>query len=195
MEKERLKSEILDLKDMKDEEILALSVDRPEVFSLIFQRYYHPFLRKGRRILRHEKDAEDAVQETFVKIYMNASKFKKTEGASFKSWGYKILINSCFTSYRKTKRDGEVFAELDAEVIETMADPLNTDFEDMVNKDYLLSLISKLPNILQRVLKFQFIDGKTHKEIALKEGVSIGAVKARVHRAKKELKKFGVIPV
>src|SRR3989338_1992934 len=87
-----------------DEEILALSVSKPDLFSIFVNRYQEAFLRKAGQIIRNNPEiVSDIVQDTFVKIYLNADKFQIQEGASFKSWGYKILINTCFTKYKKLK--------------------------------------------------------------------------------------------
>jgi len=51
-------------------------------------------------------------------------------------------------------------------------------------------VFSKMPKHLAKVLHLHFIEGSPHKEIAEKEGVSVSAIKTRVHRAKKEFKKY-----
>src|SRR3990167_8814815 len=91
--------------DLSDEDILRISLKNPEVFKTLLDRYQKLFLRKASSIILSKVDAEDIVQETFTKIYLNAGKFKKQEGASFKSWGYRILINTALTHYAKRKRE------------------------------------------------------------------------------------------
>jgi DNA-directed RNA polymerase specialized sigma24 family protein len=54
-----------------------------------------------------QEEAEDIVQEAFTKIYINAAKFKKQEGAQFSSWGYRILINTALTTTPKKRRSGQ----------------------------------------------------------------------------------------
>lgn len=176
-----------------DEEILALSVKSPELFGILVDRYEEAFSRKARQIIIADKEAvEDLVQDTFVKIYINAAKFQIQEGASFKSWGYKILINTCFTKYKKIKTQREFVRDIDPEIIaEIVPSKFDEDaFEKKLDKDYVLSIISKLPVILGRVLKLYAVEGKPQKEIATREGISLGAVRARIHRAKKEIKKM-----
>jgi len=177
-----------------DEEILAISVRNPETFSILIDRYQEAFVRKAGQIVRNDPDAaRDIVQDVFVKIYLNAGKFQVQEGASFKSWGYKILVNTCFTKYKKIKADKAYLADLDPEIQELVPSKADIDLhEQKLDTDYVLSLISKLPVILYRVLKLYSIEGKSQKDIAKIEGISLGAVRARVHRAKKELKKMGL---
>ena len=176
---------------MSDEEVLALSIDNPSLFETIVDRYQEAFLRKAERILGARGDAEDVVQDAFTKIYFNAHRFKKVEGASFKSWAYKILINTTFTHYQKLKKEGSFMSKLDPEIYEILPD-LNEEsrFEDKTLRDYIVSIFSKMPRDLARVLELHFLEGRPHKDIAEQEGVSIAAVKTRVYRAKKLFRKF-----
>jgi|GEM_PF-286827 len=176
-----------DLRHAPDEEILKLSLSSPAVFSILFDRYHAEFTRKAKKIVGEEY-AEDLVQEAFVKIYLNAGRFKKQEGASFKSWAYRILVNACFTYYKKQKRDREATMPLDEELAELLPNfRVNVDKEFTSN--YVLSILSRMPSLFANVLKAYFIEGKPQKEIAKQEGVSVGVIKTRVHRAKKEFKK------
>jgi len=178
-----------ELRSKKDEEILALSVSSPAVFSIIFDRYHDDFARKAKKIVGFES-AEDLVQEAFVKIYLNAGRFKVQEGASFKSWAYKILINTCLSYYKKQKRDREATMPLDEELAELLPNFRTNDYDKEFTIDYVLSILSRMPGILGNVLKLYFIEGVPQKEIAAREGVSVGVIKTRVHRAKKEFKKI-----
>jgi RNA polymerase sigma-70 factor, ECF subfamily len=177
------------LEEKSDEEILALSVKHPSFFSVILDRYQEAFLRKAEFVLRNREDAEDIVQETFSKIYLHANKFKVRDGASFKSWGYKILLNTSFTRYKKMKRHSGAVFNPDPEWYEAMSDTKTKQFEKEELKDYVISVLSRMPDNLSRVLKLHFIEGRPQEEIARIEGVSVGAIKTRVHRAKKEFKK------
>lgn len=180
--------------NLSDEELIALSVSKPDMFSILIDRYQEAFLRKAGQIIRNDPDTvRDLVQDAFVKIYLNAGKFQIQEGASFKSWGYKILINTCFTKYNKIKSDQIYLRDLDPEIAELVPskDDINT-FEQKLDTDHVLSLISKLPVILGRVLRLYSVEGKPQKQIAKIEGISLGAVRARIHRAKKELKKMNL---
>lgn len=176
-------------KQQSDEEILALSKNQPYLFGILLDRYQTAFLRKAQSVLGSKEDAEDVMQETFIKIYRYADKFQVQEGASFKSWGYKILLNTAFTRYQKMKKHRGAIFNPDPEWYEVMADTKTQQFEKDENKDYLSSVFSRMPEHLGRVLKLHFIEGLPQEEIAQIEGVSVGAIKTRVHRAKKEFKK------
>ena len=92
------------LEGSSDEEVLALSIKYPHQFEVLLLRYQDAFIRKAESIVRSTEEAEDITQEAFAKIYLNAARFKVVPGASFKSWGYRILINTALTHYRKIKR-------------------------------------------------------------------------------------------
>jgi RNA polymerase sigma-70 factor (ECF subfamily) len=172
-----------------DEELLVLSVAHPSLFALLVRKYEAAFLRKARSIVRDEEDAVDVVQEAFTKIYLNAKKFKTVEGASFSSWGYRILINTALTQYQKRKRRGAVTAQLDDEIWQLIPDKNLRQFEKEF-MDEVASVLSRMPEPLARALSSFFLDGKSQEEIAREEGLTVGAVKTRVHRAKKEFKKI-----
>ena len=178
------------LADKKDEELLALSVNQPKLFSMIVDRYEEAFLRKALRIIHKKEESEDIVQEAFTRIYMNAKRFTPQEGATFKSWAYKILLNVTFTHYKKLKKGVMNTVELDPEFYEVLPDMQSNDHEKETMRDYVASILSRIPDNLSVVLKRYFIDGVPQKEIAAEEGVSVGAIKTRICRAKKEFKKI-----
>src|SRR3989344_2945645 len=93
-----------DIANTKDEDILTKSIDNPALFSLLVDRYQVPFLRKAQLIVRSQEEAEDVVQEAFTKIYLHAGKFQKLPGIEFKSWAWRILVNTALTHYRKIRR-------------------------------------------------------------------------------------------
>ena len=190
-EEERLEaSAAVEALEDKDEDILLASIESPSLFAKLVRKYEEPFLRKARSIIRDEKEAEDIVQEAFLKIYLNAKKFKKQEGAQFSSWGYRILINTALTHYAKRKREGMVRAELDPEIFELLPDTSVEQFQHKELQGEIASVLAKMPPLFASALTAFFIDGKPQEDIAREEGVSVGAIKTRVHRAKKEFERI-----
>ena len=183
------KKDIEDFSSLPDEQVLLLAQKEAKMFELLVDRYQDAFMRKAMRIIRKKEDAQDVVQETFVKIFIHAGKFKVMEGASFKSWGYKILVNTCFTHCKKLKLNRERFLQLDSELEGILPDK-NGVFEKYTLSEYIMSVTSKMPAALGKVLDDYFIKGIPQKELAEQENVSISAIKTRVHRAKKEFKKI-----
>jgi RNA polymerase sigma-70 factor (ECF subfamily) len=174
-------------RELSDAEVLALSRRAPEHFAILVTRYEAPLLRRARAILRSEEEAEEAVQDAFTRIYLYADRYQEQEGASFSSWAYAILNRVAYTKYQKLKTERGARTELEPEAYERIAD--REDFvADLTARDEVLQALAKLPESAARVLKLQFIDGKSQEEIALAEGASVSAVKTRVHRAKKLFK-------
>lgn len=191
MKKKRslLEDHVAEPKDMRDEELLEYSLESPGLFRLLVERYQDAFLRKADSVIHNREEAEDIVQETFTKIYFNARRFRPVEGATFKSWGYKILMNTTFTHYQKLKKKGAAHIELDPEFYETLPDPANYTEEETM-RDYVASFLSKMPSQLSRPLRLHFIDEYSQKEIAEMEGTTVSAVKTKIYRAKREFERL-----
>jgi len=176
--------------NLKDEDILAASLEKPALFRILVARYQEAFIRKALGILRQREEAEDIVQETFVKIYFNGKKFKKMEDVEFKSWAYKILVNTAISRYRKISKKWRMESTdpLDLE----LASERDFSTEDMVlakeTKSVTADLISHLPKPLARLVSLYYIEDKSYKEIAKQESVTIPALKMKLFRAKKLLR-------
>src|SRR3989338_6347111 len=93
-----------DLSQIPVEQILEKAINNPALFGILVDRYQGAFLGKARNIVRSQEEAEDIVQESFTKIYLNAGKFQKLPGIEFKSWAWRILVNTALTHYRKIKK-------------------------------------------------------------------------------------------
>ncbi len=177
---------------MKDQDILRASLDEPAMFQILVEKYQEPLLRAAMRVVRGREEAEDIVQEAFVKIYKNADKFQKLDGIEFKSWAYKVAINTAITHYRKLKR-GEFLAEDPAvfqEVGEEFADERFSVTADA--KATVASVLARMPGHLQSVLRRYYLEDKSYRTIAEEEGISISTLKMRLFRAKKIFKKLNI---
>jgi RNA polymerase sigma-70 factor, ECF subfamily len=172
-----------------DEDILLRSIDQPGLFTFLVDRYQDAFMRKAESIIHNREEAEDIVQETFTKIYVNARRFKPVDGATFKSWGYKILVNTTFTHYQKLKKKGATHIELDPEFYETLPDATSQHDEEVM-RDYIASFLSRLPAQLARPLELHFLFDYSQKEIADMEGSTVSAVKTKIYRAKREFERL-----
>lgn len=178
------------LEQKSDEELLNLSLSSPEVFGLLIDRYEKAFLRKAAYLLGVGEEIKDVTQDALVKIYINAPKFKPENG-SFQSWAYKILINTCLAHYNQRKRWRANVRRL-PEAAEAMVPDQQglMAWEKKLDHDYLLSLLSLLPVALAKLIKWRFIEMISDREIARREGISAGAVRTRIYRAKVKLKKL-----
>lgn len=182
------KEEIIAL--LPDEEILERSVREPALFGELVRRYEEPFRDRARHLLGYRDEVEDVIQDTFVKIYKAAPRFREVEGASFRSWAYAILKNTAFSKYGKEKREWQSALRVDAEVLANVADEKSFKMEDRDLKESVFRILARMPAQWGRVLRLYFLEGRSQKEIAVLESISVGAVKTRMHRAKKCFKEM-----
>lgn len=178
-----------DLSALSDAEVLSRSRQIPALFAVLVRRYEAPFLRRAAAILGNAEDAEEVVQDAFTKLYLYADRYHAQEGATFASWAYTILNRVAYTKYQAKKRAWSMRVELEPEHFESLADAKAEFLEDLSIRNEVLAALASLPETAARILRLQFIEGKTQEEIAASEDLSIPAVKTRVHRAKKLFKK------
>jgi len=180
------------MEELKDEEILTQSLKDPSRFSIIVDRYQDAFLRTAFNVVRSKQEAEDIVQETFAKIYTHGAKFTPQPGASFKSWAYRILMNTSFTHYQKVKKTGGKTEYLDALLYDERDPTAETiDFAGIHDaKTQVADVIEKMPKHLGRLLTLYYLEDKSYKNIAEIEDVSMSTLKMRLFRAKRLFKKI-----
>src|SRR6266508_1323418 len=150
------------------------------------------------RMTRNRADAEDLVQETYLKAYRAFDSF--TEGTNLKAWLYRILTNTFINTYRSRKRRPEE-QELDdvedfylyrrlggieaAQIGRSAEDELFDWFTDTEVKDALESL----PEQFRMAVLLADVEGFSYKEIAEILDVPIGTVMSRLHRGRRGLQK------
>lgn len=178
--------------EMADDEVLKLSLEEPSHFGKLISRYQEAFTRAALSITHSREETEDILQETFTKIYLNGHRFKKEPGATFKSWAYKILINTSFTHYQKLRKTTGHVSYLDPILYDE--DDIEEVEEDkatvMDNKALVRATIEKMPEHLGRLLKLYYIEDKSYKDIATVEAISTTTLKMRLFRAKRLFKKI-----
>ena len=155
-----------------------------------------PFLRKAQGIVHSKEAAEDIVQEVFTKMYLYANKFKKQEGIEFKSWAWRILVNTSLTHYRKLKKTfGDVsyldeILSKDPEGESDLGLPIENTLDKGGRMDLIKEAIEMLPQESAELVKAHYIEDRPYEEIAKKYGISIGALKMKLFRARKVLKEL-----
>lgn len=175
-------------KELSDEEILARSQAQPWIFAVLLERYQDAFLRKAQSVVRNELDAEEIVQDTFTKIYLNAHRFEVQEGAKFSSWAYRILMNTAFTRYQKKVKEGQRFVNIDPEFEQFIGERAeHSGFEE--KKDAVERVLERMPGHFVVVLRLHYLERWSHKDIADDMGETVGTIKARIHRAKAAFRK------
>jgi RNA polymerase sigma-70 factor (ECF subfamily) len=153
--------------------------------SLVFEQLYQQHGKRMKSIafnhLGTVSDAEDAVQETFLKIHRAAGTYSGE--ASFATWAYRILINTCYDLLRKRKRRGEETAIEDMpEAAERTAPSV-----DEAKRLTLRKLLGDLPEQRRSVFTLFEIEGLSHAEIASILDISEGNSKWILFATKKQL--------
>ncbi len=148
------------------------------------------------RMTRNPADAEDVVQETYLKAYRAYATFK--EGTNLKAWLYRILTNTYINRYRKKqRRPSEVeLGELQdlylyrrlGEVSGASLSAEEVALDQFVDADIKQALES-LPEHFRMPVLLADVDGFSYKEIAEIIDVPIGTVMSRLHRGRKALQK------
>jgi RNA polymerase sigma-70 factor (ECF subfamily) len=177
-----------DASDWSDEEVLQKSQTSPWLFKVLVERYEAPFMRKVRSIIYDPLDAEEVVQDTFTKIYLNADKYSPQDGAKFSSWAYRILMNTAFTRYQKLVKNNERFTAMDPEYEQHYGEwALHSGFNQ--KQDSIERILLKLPGHFAIVLRLHYLERWSHQDIANETGENVGTIKARIHRAKAAFRK------
>ena len=161
-------------------------------FQMALFDKYAPMLRGVcMRYTNSEFDADDLLQEGFIKILSNIKKY--VDCGSFVGWMKKIMINHAINYCRKKNKTK--FFELNEEinnVLLTDDDNISNKTEDRVieadiKPEQILNLVNELPEGYKMVMNMYVIDGFTHKEIAEKLNISINTSKSQLSRARKLL--------
>ncbi len=146
------------------------------------------------RMTRNAEDAEDLVQEAYLKAYKYYDKFE--EGTNFKAWLFKILKNTFINSYRKKQAmpPQSAFAEIEDAFESQVADdvagrvpsPEQELLADVLDEDVQRALDS-LPEDYRMAILLADLEGFSYKEIAEILDVPVGTVMSRLYRGRKQL--------
>lgn len=130
--------------------------------------------------LRYAKDqleAEDILQDGFVKIYTNIHRYKPF--GSFEGWMKRIFINTAIEYYRQRKKFLISEIEIENEEFE-----IKEDVVDKMAAEEILELMKELPDGYRMVFNMYAIEGYSHKEIAEELNISVGTSKSQYSRAR-----------
>ncbi|MEO6904964.1 MAG: sigma-70 family RNA polymerase sigma factor [Ginsengibacter sp.] len=155
----------------------------PQMQRLLYDRFSSIMYGVCLRYSDNTEDANDVMQEGFIKVYKSLSKFR-AEG-SFEGWVRRIFINTSIEHYRKKVKLYNV-SEVQENTIED--NELNA-LDSLATKD-ILNIINELSPGYKQVFNMHVIEGYSHKEIAEIIGITEGTSKSQLARAKGVLKKI-----
>lgn len=146
------------------------------------------------RMTRNAEDAEDLVQETYLKAYKYYDKFE--EGTNFKAWLFKIMKNTFINNYRKKQAappqsdfadiEESFESQVSEEVTRKVKDPEEELLEDVLDEDVQRAL-EELPEDYRMVVILADLEGFAYKEIADILEVPVGTVMSRLYRGRRRL--------
>ena len=158
----------------------------PNAFAILVNRYKDLVFTLSLKMLQNREEAEEAAQDTFVKIYKSLDKFKGESKLS--SWIYKICYNNCLDRLKKqkTKRPVLPINEFTEHKVKSLINILDT-IEENERKQMIKSCLDLLPAEDSFLLTLYYFNENSLKEIAAVMGVNENNVKIKLYRARKKL--------
>jgi RNA polymerase sigma-70 factor (ECF subfamily) len=167
-------------------------------FAELAMPYMDALYSAALRMTRNPSDAEDLVQETYLRAYRGFPGFQ--EGTNLKAWLYKILTNTFINIYRAKKRRPEqvdlddtedfyLYRKLGGlEAVESQRTP-ESEVLDQMPEEVVKDALEALPEQFRMAVLLADVEGFSYKEIAEITEVPIGTVMSRLHRGRKQLQK------
>ncbi len=178
---------------LSDARLVVLALDGDSVaFETLFNRYrdgiYNLCLQ---RTGSNKADADDLLQETFVKVFLNLEKYDSK--FTFGQWIYTIARNT-FIDYVRRRRD-----DLSIDSLPKASSPLtpmasdDTPEERIINAQHKIQLddfMNRMPQRYRRLVELRFVKEYSYEEISAELDLPLGTVKTQIHRARERLCKF-----
>ena len=151
------------------------------------------------RMTRNRADAEDLVQETFVKAWRSFATFQ--EGTNLRAWLFRIMTNTFINKYNAQQRRPQeteldeveelfLFRRLGAFDQSKMTQSAEDQLLELFTDDEVKKAIEELPEMFRLPVLLSDVDGFSYKEIAEMLDVPIGTVMSRLHRGRKTMQKL-----
>jgi len=176
---------------LTDEDLVRKSLQNIEYFACLFERYEKKLVRYILRISSFSpEEANDILQEAFIKIWVNLNKFD--DNLKFSSWAYRIVHNTVVSEWKKSRSFGK---DRNIKIDEEVFKNLPSEF-DLVEKSYekdkiaiIHKILNSLPERYKDVLVLRFLEGKNYNEISDILKKPLGTIATLIHRAKKAFRK------
>jgi RNA polymerase sigma-70 factor (ECF subfamily) len=169
--------------DMFERELLERSRrGEPEAFAELVERTHRQVFTLAYRLVGDRHEAEDVTQEAYLRVHRSLRTFRGE--SSFRTWLYRIVANTGLSHLRRRGRFGDLADDPDLVVRRSEPAPEG----DVVDRDELRRALAELPDAQRVVVVMKDAYGFSCREIAEEMAISEGAVKVRLHRARKRLK-------
>jgi len=186
-------SATLDVEEIQDEELVRrIRAGDSSQFELLAARYASKIYGLAMRLMRNPSDAKDAVQDTFLLVYTKLDGFRSE--SAFGTWLYKVALNSIYMKLRQRKRAAEdniedYLPKFDGQgtmqgMVRTFGEDPEREAIRQQSTAAVREAIGRLPAEYRVVLVARDIDDLSSEETAEALGLTVAAVKSRLHRAR-----------
>jgi RNA polymerase sigma factor (sigma-70 family) len=164
-----------------------LGLNTQECYGVLLSRYNRKIYWQVRRIVINHDDADDVVQNTFIKVWEKLKDFR--EDSQFYTWLYRVATNEALNFLQKKRASQNISIE---ELQEQLGETLISDTYFNGNKASLIlqQAILTLPEKQRLVFNMKYYENLKYEEIEAILGTSIGALKASYHHAVKKIELF-----
>lgn len=173
---------------INDNELLELILSpatKEQGFEILIEKYQRRVYGIIRKMVIIHEDADDVLQNTFIKAFENIHKFKGE--ASLFTWLYRIATNESLNFLKKKKRYAYLLLKDHEKAMELHVDSSNHISGSEIQKT-LQKIILKLPEKQRLVFNLKYFEDLSYREISEITDTSIGALKASYHHATKKIK-------
>lgn len=176
--------------NQKDEDIVLRTLEEPNSFGHIIERYEAKLRRYISRLgVKNPEDVADVLQEIFIKAYINLNSFDTS--LSFSSWIYRIAHNEAVSWYRKknVRPEGHLIFEGDEvlSLLSSKQEGVELQFDHQINAAELNKALNKIEPKYTRVLLLRYFEEKEYSEISDILRIPVGSVGTLIARGKKQL--------
>jgi len=182
-----MKTPIENCENISDEELVKKSLRNIDYFAYIYERYEKKLTRYILRISSFSlEEAEDILQEAFIKAWKNLNEFDGN--LKFSSWIYRIVRNTTITEWKKSQSKGKDRKQnIDEELFLNLPSLLNIEKEadQKFNKENIRKILQLMPEKYREVLILKFLEEKDYREISDILKKPSGTVATLINRAKK----------
>ena len=167
-----------------DDEVVALVVaGRTEMFRVLVERHYARCLRYAVRMLGDRADAEEVVQDAFVRAYRYLGRYEPR--GQLAGWIFRIVFNECRSAGAKRRRRWRRFVAYDEVADDAPASAAaSRGAEECEFRLEVQRALDRLPPHYREALLLKYLDDRTYEDMAELLGEGVSAVKMRVKRAR-----------
>lgn len=174
------------LSDSELVEMLREPRTRREGFAVLVKQYSEKLYWKVRRIVLSHEDANDVLQNVFIKVWSNLQNFQGK--SSLSTWLYRIAINESLDFLRKQKLADKVSADEDVSVASWLMSDEYFDGDEVQAR--LQEAVARLPEVQRMVFNLKYFEEMKYSEMSQILNTSEGALKASYHLAVKKITEY-----